>query len=88
MVLVEQGVGKIRPEVEPLVRAPGVHVPVHRKTIVVAGEEAGAIGHTMDRVELAQRPIRWVGIVEEFRAEPAQVEFGRRVPGAVFRRWS
>ena len=40
MVLVEQAVGKIRPEVEPLVRSPGVHVAIDRKAIVVAGEEA------------------------------------------------
>ena len=85
MVLVEQAVGKIRPEVEPLVRAPGVHVAIDRKAIVVASEEARAIGHPMDRVELAERAIGRVGVVEEFWTEPAQIELGRRAPRPLLR---
>ena len=88
VMLVEQAVGKIRPEVEPLVRAPGVHVAIDRKAIVVAGEEARAIGHAMDRVELAERAIGRIGVVEEFRTQPAQIELGRRAPRPLLRRLS
>ena len=88
VMLVEQAVGKIRPEVEPLVRAPGVHVPVHRKAVVIAGEEAGPIGHAMDRVELAECPVGRIRVGEEFSAQPAQVEFGCRAPATLLRRFS
>jgi hypothetical protein len=39
----------------------------------------------MDRVELAERAIGRVGVVEEFWTEPAQIELGRRAPRPLLR---
>ena len=88
VVLVEQAVAEIRLELELLVRAPGVGVAIDRDAVVVAGEEIRAVGHAMHRVVLAERAIGRIGVVEEFGAEPAQIELGRRPPRPLLRQSS
>jgi hypothetical protein len=74
VMLVEQAVGEVRPEVERLVGAPGLNLAIHREAIVIAREKIGAVRHPMNRVEPAQRLIGRIGVFEEFRIEPAHIE--------------
>jgi hypothetical protein len=82
VVLVEQTVGEIRPEIDLLVRAPACRVAVDFGAIVIAREKIRAVRHAMDRIVLAQSAIDRVGVVEEFRIELSQIEgerdFARR----------
>ena len=77
VMLVEQAVGKIRPEVEFLVRAPGRGIAVDRKTVVVARQEIRPVRHQVNGIELAQRAVCRIGIFEKFRREFPHVEISR-----------
>ena len=52
VMLVEQAVGEIRPEVELLVGTPSRGVAIDRETIVIAGQEIRPVRHAMNRIEL------------------------------------
>src|SRR5215472_11384501 len=76
-VVLEQRRGsELRPELLLLIRAEQLVVAVDRDDILVAGEQPRAVGHALERLVLAQRPVVGKGIGVKIRRQRLQVEAG------------
>ena len=78
VVLVEEAIGEVGPEIEFLVRTPNCGVTIDRQTIVVARQKIRSVRHPMHRIELAERAVGRVGVVKEGSGQLLQVESGDR----------
>jgi hypothetical protein len=79
VMLVQEAVAEVRPEVVRLVRAPGVGVAIDCGAIIIAAEEIRSVRHAMDRIVLAPRAVERARIGEEAGVEPLEVEGERGV---------
>ncbi len=85
VMLVQQTVGEVRPEVDCLVGAPRRRVVIDLYQIVVAGEKERAVRQLVHRRVLTQGPIGGVGIIQERLMQAREIkaadEVGREPRG-------